>query len=122
MALDENIEIIGLPETGDFKVVQIFVDGHPIMVCGSSYRGHRDLLKNFLDSREIPYKTSDGAGTSPYLKQERYKVVGMGKAEIRQKNNFFRLPHGLSLYYGISVNAEFRERLKQQFAGWEFKN
>jgi len=48
MALDEDIKIIELPQNGIFKVVQLFVDKHPVMICGIGH--HKYLLGDYLRS------------------------------------------------------------------------
>jgi hypothetical protein len=127
MTLDEDIEIIGLPKNGEFKVVQLIVDQHhPVMVCGKTNSFHKDLLEDYLKYLEIqpeidviPIKTG-GTKKLPKLEGERYRVVGMGSAEISSNIKFFQLPYGISVDYQIGVNEDFKKRLKQQFAGWEF--
>ena len=126
MALDENIELIGLPEEGDFKVVQLIFDGHPVMVCGERNRFHKDMLEEYLRSQgvepekiKIPFKMGmEKILTSP--RGERYHVVGMGEAGIMQRSRFFQLPGGISVDYHLKPDEYFKERLKQQFAGWNF--
>lgn len=122
MTLDEDIKIIDLPNNERFKLVQIIVDGHPVMVCGPTNKFHKDLLENFLKSEKIPYKTKtreDGKQLVS-LEGERYQVVGMGEGDIRSNLKYLELPYGKSFDYQITPNKDFRERLKQQFSGWEF--
>ncbi|MEI7719152.1 MAG: hypothetical protein WCI72_04745 [archaeon] len=123
MALDEKIEIIDLPQEGTFKVVQLLFDEKPIMLCGYSY--HADILENYLRSKEIrPHKMTIRKMLEekeiPVLTGERYKVVGMGLAEIKQQDKIFQLPFDESGDYGIQPNYDFREQLRKQFVGWKF--
>ncbi len=119
MALDEDVEIVGMPESGFFKAVQIIIDGHhPVIVCGNS-RGiyHKNLLVTYLDSQGISYETfiSDGGQVLPCLTGQRYEVTGMGMGERNSQENSVRL-EGMSADYGIISDGYFEIKINQQLA------
>ena len=124
MALDDDIELVNLPEeNAEFKVVQLIVRGRPVMLCGSIDALHAHILKEYLRSEGVEYETEPHKKHErvrlPKLVGEEYEVVGMGQAEIYHSMKFFQLPHGYSRDYGIEPCDDFRVRLKQQFEGWE---
>ena len=121
MALEEKIEIIGLPDEGRFKIVQLFMDKHPVMLCASTKNSHQYILGDYLKSKGIDYALMpEGEHMLPSVKGERYEVVGMGECEIKLHLNFFQLPCGKSYDYSIGPNEDFNEQLKKQFEGWFF--
>ena len=128
MPLDEDIELMGLPQEGEIKVVQIMFDGHPVMICGSEKESyHAFLLEDFLTSKGInPQRTTscmEKGRKIVAVEGERYKVVGMGRCVMFSDSKNFRLPYGGSADYQDYVkgtNQEFRERLQQQFSDWNF--
>ena len=122
MALEEDIQIINLPNIGgEFKLVQLIVDNHPVMVCGLSIDFHKYILRDYLESQSIPIETfKKGSKTLIALEGPRYVVVGMGKGKIRPIIKFFQLPYGESQDYDIEPSEDFEERLKQQMVGWNF--
>lgn len=128
MTLEEDIELVGLPEEGDFKVIQIMFDGHPLMICGPESKLHTDLLGEYLTSKGIKPKkiiieTKKLRKELICVEGERYKVVGMGHCNISSQTKSFQLPYGGSVDYQDYVrgtNPDFRARLKQQFSGWNF--
>ena len=90
MSLDEDIEIINLPEEGRFKIVQLLVDGRPVMVCGSTDLLHKDILRAYLISMGIDVPKLQDVELTP-SHGKRYRVYGMGEAEINQDTRFFQL-------------------------------
>lgn len=126
MALEQDIEIINLPnEKGEFKVVQLFLDGKPVMLCGYTY--HSEILETYLRSKEIELekktrKTLLGEVDIAVPEGPRYRVVGMGRAKIDPRRKQFQLPYDASADYGIGPNWEFREKLREEFQDWNTQN
>lgn len=126
MTLEQDIEIIDLPiENGEFKVVQLILDGKPVMLCGYTY--HSEILETYLKSKEIEYKkeihkTLLGEIEIPSIEGQRYKVVGMGRAKINSKRKQLQLPYGASADYNLSPDYAFREQLRKQFQDWNTQN
>jgi hypothetical protein len=124
MPLDQDIEIIGLPQGNDLfslKIVQLYLDGAPKMICASNREFHTDILAGYLDSKQVPFTTFQPRHhVLTSLKGERYSVVGMGCCAIYPVNKMFQMPYDFSMDYGLSPNKDFNERLKQQLADWTF--
>jgi len=118
MPLNQDIEIVNPPEDSSeasFKIVQLFVRGSPVMVCGPRNIYHGDILANYLISRNISYTTFTvkdyevGERDLPNLEGEDYNVVGMGEA------NSLDCTFGTSIDYRIRPNSDFNVRLEKQF-------
>lgn len=126
MALEQDIEIIDLPnERSEFKVVQLFLDKKPVMLCGYTY--HSEILEAYLRSKKIEpekktHKTLLGEVEIPVLEGPRYKVIGMGRAKIDPRRKQFQLPYDASADYNLSPDYAFREQLKKQFLDWNTQN
>ncbi|MEE9525259.1 MAG: hypothetical protein V3V78_01480 [Candidatus Woesearchaeota archaeon] len=129
MTIDQTVEIIRLPEEGIFKVVQLYLDNKPYLLCGRPDQEemyHRDLLASFLLSKDIEYSKipipGDEALTMPSLgsEEERYIVTGMGVASISKSNKIFKLPQGDSHDYKISIDEEFNELLRNTLKDYTF--
>ena len=123
MILDDKIELLNFPDKKErFKVIQIYVDEKPYLVCGSMSFNHYEILKNFLEERKINFQMIQLRQnfTIPSSNGERYKVCGMGEAEVFPEIKFFQLPYGSSHDYKIGTDKAFNDRLKELFIGWEF--
>lgn len=121
MPLDQDIELVDMPVQGDFKLVQLMLDGDPVMVCGptSGEDGyHRKILADFLDDRGVEYDTVKRGVPSP--KGDRYELVGCGVGGRYTDCNLFQLPDGGSHEYKMRPHPDFKERLRIQFQGWDF--
>jgi hypothetical protein len=125
MTIDQKVEFIRLPKKGIFKVVQIYLDNKPYLMCGDKEKYyHYQLLESFLLSKEVEYASTLVPGTKlkvADLEGERYKVAGMGSASINQQEKKFDLPGGFSEGYKIRIDEEFNELIKKEFEGWDFK-
>lgn len=124
MAKEETLEIrlIDLPREGEFRVVQMILDGELVMLCGHNY--HSEILENFLRQIGIQpiKKTIKGLLEEkeiPELSGNRYSVMGMGMAKISNNTKQFQLPYGESADYKIGTDYIFRKQLEQQFKDWK---
>lgn len=123
MPLEEDIELVDMPnKRGEVKVVQLFLDSAPIMVC-SNVGFHSDILQRYLQTNSIePETTEIDYQQVPVLSGDRYQVVGMGKMQIvTLRPRVLRLPYGRSTTYDLAVNRDFHERLEGQFLGWRLR-
>lgn len=112
-ALETDIEIIGLPKKGNFKVVQVMVKGRPVMVCGSKYHYHSRILADYLNSQGLPFdKCEDVEG--PVVEGREYLLVGAGESRIDESSGKMVIPYDFSTGYCIGPNERFTERLQKQ--------
>jgi len=111
----EGIPLVIWPRfSGEYKFVQLEVDSMPFLRFESDRaRVHASILRYFF--REVGISPSFIAGlwgiSCPSLEGERYKVFGMGRADIdliEQRACFY----GTSRDYGIGVNREFFDKHK----------
>lgn len=119
---DSKIEIIDLPQEGEFKVIQMLFDGKLIMLCG--YNDHYEILENFLRQNGIPpertiIKTLLGEKEIPKITGDRYTIMGMGRSKINTNARKFQLPYDSSIDYNIGPNYTFRKQLERQFEDWK---
>ena len=92
-----------LPKTDEVieKVVQLYINGNPLLICGNPTLYHGQILEQILKERGMEYETFD-AGTEgcPFLLPKpsgpRYEVVGMGTCQ--------KLGRGSYLFAGHSEN------------------
>ncbi len=123
MPLDRDIVLVDMPVQDEFKLVQLMLDGEPIMVCGPT-RGteafHRKILARFLGDRGVDYDTDPVKKTMPLPKGDRYEVVGCGTGARYTDWNLFQLPYGGSHDYRMRPNPDFTDRLRIMFKGWDF--
>ena len=111
------IELVNFPtQRARFKIVQVFVDGKPYLLCGDHAGAfHSDILADFLQSMGIQFE-----GLTPPLEGKRFKVAGMGDAEIDPDSKFLQLPYGNSSCYRKGVDKDFNEMLRKMFPDWKF--
>ena len=125
MTIDQKVELIRFPKEGNIKVVQIYLDNQPFLLCGKENRFyHAEILENFLICKEVEYTSSPLPGKNynvADLEGERYKVVGMGYAKVMVTNPpSMRLPYAGSGDYKIDADEEFNELIKKTLEGWKF--
>jgi len=126
MTLDQDIELIGFPEQGEFKVVQLFLNNSPIMLFGHNNLKHSDVLETYLKEKGVnPEKVSTGnqIGKVVAIKGENYEVVGMGKCTVYYYQKIIRPPNGRSVDYAKVIegtNLAFNERFRSQLKDWRF--
>ncbi len=105
--------VIELPESGSFKVVQIYAGGLPHLPFDYPGHYHRDILKDFLTKKNIPFETKKMMGNVlPLSKGEEYEVVGMGNLYVMGEELKFS---GDSFDYGLRINKDHIEKCKPFF-------
>lgn len=122
MTLDKDLQTVNWPaESDDYKVVQLDVDGKPYLRFREPkyVDGHGPILFIFLETLEIPYENTRGTSGAavPALEGDRYKVHGMGRARVDVEQKQARL-YGKSDDYGIRINPEHLEAVKQLVPDW----
>lgn len=127
MIPEGKVKIIDFPNNNsrEFRIVQLYLDETPYMVCGNSDDLHAEVLEKFLKSHKIRFDTIPSPNNPkrqmPVLfDSNRYRVVGMGKADIHYDIRFFQLPYDISRDYKIGPDKEFNKMLMEMFAGWRF--
>ena len=121
----KEVKLIDFPAVDDrFKVVQLYHNSEPVLLCESRENNlflHGRILEHYLKSQNIDFETfvplqEFPESLMPKLELSNvYKVVGMGHAEVYPSMNFFQLPYWESRDYGIGVNKEFNELIKETF-------
>ena len=121
---EENKSVVNWPgKSGEYKVVQLRLDGKPYLRFQSDCEIiHGAMLENFLRAQSIDYQTfrTDKDQTLPEARGERYVVDGMGEADVdvkRRRASF----HGSSHDYGISINPKHLEEIKQLEPDWKIE-
>ncbi len=120
------VKLINLPEKEtEFKVVQMYLNKEPILLCGSRKLGRKNfhglILEQYLKEQNVAFEkfAPDNKFPNwllPKLELEGvYKVVGMGKMGIDQGIYFVQLPYGSSYDYKIGINNEFNKLIKETF-------
>jgi hypothetical protein len=123
----KDIKIINLPIIEkEFKIVQLYHNSEPIMLCGTrelkSKYFHWNILENYLKANHIEFDAFAPDVRHPMSVIPRpkmdgvYEVVGMGYAGIAQDIEHFQLPYGSSSDYKMTPNEEFKIKLKEMFA------
>jgi len=118
--LEELPFVIWPKFNGDYKFIQLEVDSKPFLRFEHDCaRIHASILRHFLHELSISPSSITGlCGIScPAPEGERYRVFGMGKAEIKleYKRAFFS---GASRDYGIRPSKEFFDRYKLLIPDW----
>jgi hypothetical protein len=117
----ESRDITNVPdEDGTFKVVQIVIDDVPYTRFAEKSTLHSLILEELLRRKDIPF--SEGAfkqssGNGPVLQGERYRVLGMGKADVRTAERFVRL-YDFSYDYKIPIDVAHVELLRAERPEW----
>ena len=126
MLPEGKVKLVDFPlNDGEFKIVQIYLDETPYLVCGAYDDLHQELLKKFLISYEVNFDIIPAPGMPDFQvpalsDNKRYRVAGMGKSEIYYNIKYFQLPYHASHHYKICPDKEFNEMLKKMFIGWTF--
>jgi len=108
--------------SGEFKVVQMEVEGSMFMIFGPEDGFHSTMIKEFLTerfpTREMPMAKGDFDNTYPALEGGWYKVWGAGKA-LSNKEKRELIFYGRSKTYGIGISAEHLERIRAMKPAWK---
>jgi hypothetical protein len=105
------------PESGVYKVVQLSIDGKPLLAFGNIIHGN--ILASVLRKFGIEYKLLENRlhERVPAIEGEHYKVLGAGKAAIdaeSKKAYFWDISGG----YGIGINEEHVNEIRKLYADW----
>ena len=124
--MDENSDIprINWPrESGDYKVVQLDIDGQPYLrfqIYG--YEDHSTIVRKLLglfNNIDCAEMISERTGLRvAALDWKRYKVHGMGKSKINveQKQAFF---YGESEDYDIGIDPKHLDSIRELAPDWK---
>ena len=121
MAMATNEPHITWPESGMYKVVQLSIDGKPLLAFDDI--NHGNILANFLKKFGIDFKVLENRLRErvPAIEGERYKVLGAGKAVIdaeSRKAYFWDKSAG----YGVSISEEHVNEIRKLYADWVIKS
>ena len=124
MGLEDKLEFVNFPteddsSTGQYKILQLFLDEHPIMLFGDPKTQHVDILRAFLTERNIPFETYSNGVPKEGSKEKAYHLVGSGFVAVYVNQKIFRLPDQSSRYYD-GPNSEHSEIFKRRMLndGW----
>ncbi len=126
MLPEGKVKLVDFPtRNADFRAIQLYLDEIPYLVCGDSNKLHAFLLHDFLQKNGITFDTIPSPRAPParipaLSDDNRYRVVGMGYAEIYYDIHYFQLPYDGSRDYKIGPDKEFNQMLKEMFEGWNF--
>jgi hypothetical protein len=120
------VDIIDLPDKEtEFKIVQMYHNKKPILLCGSIKLGSKNfhglILEQYLKAQNINYESFAPDEKFPNWLlpklelKDTYNVVGMGKMGIDQSIEYVQLPYGSSHDYKIGVDVEFNKLIKETF-------
>ena len=106
--------------SGEFKVVQMEVDGQPFIIFGPDTGFHTLMIKEIGErlNREMPTVTDRSGGEIPALEGEWYKVWGAGKA-LANKEKRELIFYGRSKAYDIGISVEHLERIRAMKPAWK---
>jgi len=106
--------------SGEFKVVQMEVDGQPFIIFGPDTGFHTLMIKEIGErlNREMTTVTDQSGGEIPALEGEWYKVWGAGKA-LANKEKRELIFYGRSKAYDIGISREHLERIRALKPAWK---
>ena len=107
--------------SGEFKVVQMEVDGSLFIIFGPDSEFHSALIREFLQrfpTREVHMVKGDFDNEYPALEGGWYKVWGAGKA-LANKEKRELIFYGRSKAYDIGISREHLERIKAMKPAWK---
>lgn len=105
--------------SGEYKIVQMEIDGHPFIIFGPDTGFHTLMIKGIGErlNREMPSVKDHSGGDIPALKDDWYKVWGAGKA-LANKEKKELIFYGSSKSYGIGISREHLERIRAMKPVW----
>jgi hypothetical protein len=108
--------------SGEFKVVQMEVDGQPFIIFGSTDTFHTLMIKEIGErlNREMPTVKDRSGGEIPALEGEWYRVWGAGKA-LANKEKRELIFYGRSKAYDIGISKEHLERISAMKPAWKVR-
>lgn len=130
--IDDRIPTVNWPKaSGTYKFVQLDVNGNPFLQFAetesdtvSGHPSHPFILRVFLTARGIPFEiiTSRNPFSGydyPATQGERYKVLGMGQAEVNVENHSAMLRGG-SRTYNLGLNSEHLQKIRE-IEAWDIR-
>jgi hypothetical protein len=107
-------------KSGDYKVVQMEIDGKPCLRFPDHRLNHSYIIKEIADKleRKFPIIADTNDHNVPALESEWYKVPGAGKARIDIENKVASL-YGESEGYGIGINLDHLSHLRPLHPDWK---
>lgn len=108
-------------KSGEFKVVQMEVDGQPFMIFGPDTTFHTVLIRDFLlrfPDRAVQLVKGEFDNEYPALEGGWYKVWGAGKA-LANKEKRELIFYGQSKAYGIGISRDHLERIRALKPAWK---
>ena len=118
--LESSIAPANWPKTSrEHKVVQIYVSENPYLrfLEKSKVENHKSILIDSLDRFGIEYDFLTALEHGPALSGDRYKVAGMGWADVDLANKTAKF-FGLSAGYGIGISADHIEAIRPLLLDW----
>ncbi len=114
---------LGFPsQPGKYKIVQIYEDAQPLLIFGKASDLHCFILEHFLRKRGIEYKMIKARKFEVAAlggKDERYKAVGFGYAQITiDEGKKIARFSGDSYDYALGINKEHIEFIKKLHSDW----
>jgi hypothetical protein len=107
-------------ESGEFKIVQMEVDGNPFIIFGPVDGFHTLMIKGIGErlNRDMPSVKDQSGGDIPALEGDWYKVWGAGKA-LANKEKRELMFYGQSKSYGLGISREHLERIISMKPVWK---
>ena len=109
--------------SGEFKIVQMEVDGGVFILFGPESEFHSALILAFLQrfpEREFHTVRGEFDNEYPALEGEWYKVWGAGKA-LANKETRELIFYGRSKSYDIGISREHMERMIAMKPAWKMR-
>ena len=125
MSLDQLPTVNWPRESGEYKVIQLYIDSKPYLRFGEVWGLHARILMNLLRDNNILYKTmgreyDDGYFEVPALRGDRYQVCGAGKAKIDLENKSASFGER-SVGYRIGIDKKHLDSIKILQPKWKIE-
>lgn len=131
MPPDSRIHPANWPsQPGNYKVVQLQVDGEPCLFFASQDDLHENMLSSLgqILGRSVPEADFPLPGSGlcterrPALRSDWYEVAGMGSCMIIEMDNRREaIFHGDSYHYRIGISGEHLDRMRSLVSDWNLK-
>ena len=109
--------------SGEFKIVQMEVEGSLFILFGPDSEFHSALIMEFLrrfPDRPVHTVKGEFDNVYPALEGGWYKVWGAGKA-LANKEKRELIFYGRSKAYDIGISREHLERIRQMKPAWKMR-